>query len=112
LNLDKGGLFGKILKRIIDRIGQEKELMLSHVITAAISSGVGATARRPQIDRLTENLQDAYCRVRTLHLQLQEANSTIQDQATELDRRARSEASKDAEIAGLRELLPPEDTSK
>ena len=86
--------------------------MLSHLITAAVSSSAGALLRQPQIDRLTRDLSAAYRRINNLVLQLNQANGTIQDQAKELNRRSRSEALKDAEIARLMELIPPTDASE
>ena len=72
-----------------------------NIALATISGLVGYGLRQKTIDGLQAE-------VAQLSELLEQAKDIIQEKAREVDRRARSEAAKDAEIARLRELVPPE----
>ena len=79
------------------------------LIAGGIGAAVGAAVRQPEVTKLRAQVAWLVELVQSSKLALDSANETITDLHQENARLRRSEAAKDAEIARLLELVPPEE---
>ncbi len=74
---------------------------------ASVGGLVGAGLRQKTVDDLSTAVAKGDRLIQTYRLTLEQANETIDDHEREITRLRQSDAAKDAEIARLRELVPP-----
>ncbi len=74
---------------------------------ASVGGLVGAGLRQKTVDDLSTAVAKGDRLIQTYRLTLEQANDTVDDQERKITRLRQSDAAKDAEIARLRELVPP-----